>query len=223
MLAELKPKSSVVRLVKPTTIRCVFSMNRAKVLKSNNLILGEYEIAANLLSVLLDLGVTHFFISYACVDRLSLPTSLLYFDLLVSSLIVTLVATFVMCQGCPFIDFGFITTNQDEATLDEGEHGYMILSFLEVKNYSDIDCVAIAKVFLKSNVSSTIQDDANRVGKVEPRSRRVVGESDDKAKCFPLGSTYVVGEEGWWIEVVCILSTIELAYHQEEVVIVKDG
>ncbi|RDX71683.1 hypothetical protein CR513_48934, partial [Mucuna pruriens] len=44
---------------------------------------------------------------------------------------------------------GFITTSQAEAALNKGVQGYMILSFLEVKNCLHMNFMAIVKDFLE--------------------------------------------------------------------------
>ncbi|RDX69199.1 hypothetical protein CR513_51723, partial [Mucuna pruriens] len=124
---------NVVKAAKPTTIERVFAMNGAKDSRSKNLVLGECIIVNNLLFVLYDLGATHSFILYDCVNRLSLPTRILSFDLLVSTPIATLVTCPIVVHGCNYNenliclllssldtlifpsleDIGFITTNQD--------------------------------------------------------------------------------------------------------------
>ncbi|RDY12263.1 hypothetical protein CR513_02963, partial [Mucuna pruriens] len=83
-----------MRAMKPIPIRKVFAMSGAVAFRSKNLVLGEYITTGELLVVLYDLGATHSFISYDCAHKLSLPTYLLSFDLLVSTPTATPVVSF---------------------------------------------------------------------------------------------------------------------------------
>ncbi|RDX89743.1 hypothetical protein CR513_28491, partial [Mucuna pruriens] len=79
------------------------------------------------------LGATHSFISYTCMDILALPTNYAR-------------KTFIFPNPK---DYRFITSSQAEASLNEGAHGYMVISYLEVKSCSDMDYVAIVRDFLE--------------------------------------------------------------------------
>ncbi|RDY03618.1 hypothetical protein CR513_12773, partial [Mucuna pruriens] len=170
---KVEPTMNTIKEEKPTRIGRVFSMSGAEASKFEDLIWGECDLAGNLLSVLFNLGTNNSFISYGCVYRLGLPTYPLTFDLLVSTLTTTPIATSVLCANCPTInghsyrmsyphrlcqktliypnpkDTEFITANQAQTALEEGARGYMILSFMEVTNDLDLDFVAVVKDFPK--------------------------------------------------------------------------
>ncbi|RDX97143.1 hypothetical protein CR513_20128, partial [Mucuna pruriens] len=88
-------------------------MSEAKAAKYNNLISSRCDIVGNFLFVLFDWGVTHYFLSYACVDRLALPTSSLPSNLLVSSSTITPLVISLMCKELDVIlGMDWLSSNQ---------------------------------------------------------------------------------------------------------------
>ena len=62
-----------------------FTMDAEEAKKSEDLIQGVCEVNGKTLTVLYDLGASHFFISHSCVTALQLPISAIPYDLLVST------------------------------------------------------------------------------------------------------------------------------------------
>jgi len=58
---------------RPKATSRVYAMTGAEAAGSGNLLMGRCMIAGESLCVLFDSGVTHSFVSFACVERLSLP------------------------------------------------------------------------------------------------------------------------------------------------------
>ncbi|RDY00075.1 hypothetical protein CR513_16781, partial [Mucuna pruriens] len=101
-----KQTVNVIRDANPITIGKMFVVSRVEASGSQNVMLGECIIVDNLLYVLYDSYATHSIISYDYVNKLSLLTCLLFFDLLVSTPTTTLAITSSMCSNCPIIVYG---------------------------------------------------------------------------------------------------------------------
>ncbi|XP_027941072.1 uncharacterized protein LOC114194866 [Vigna unguiculata] len=72
-------------------------MTGAEAAGSGNLVMGRCMIAGESLCVLFDSGVTHSFVSFACVERLGLPVRELQCELAVSTPASGLVRTSSLC------------------------------------------------------------------------------------------------------------------------------
>ncbi|RDX98005.1 hypothetical protein CR513_19138, partial [Mucuna pruriens] len=154
-------------------------MNGAKASRLKNLMLGDYVTVYNLLSILYNLGATHSFISYNSINKLSFPTCLLSFNLLVSTLITTHVVTSNYARKILIFlnskDTRFTSTNKAKVALEEGTYGYMILSFLEVKDSVEV-VMNFPKVFLEE-VSNLLDTDRGGQDKLAKDMGQILRES----------------------------------------------
>jgi len=76
-------------------------MTGAEAAGSGNLVIGHCLIVGKACCVLYDSGVTHYFVSNACVERLGLPVCELQCELAVSTPASGLVRTSSLCARCP--------------------------------------------------------------------------------------------------------------------------
>ncbi|XP_020231418.1 uncharacterized protein LOC109811975 [Cajanus cajan] len=86
---------------KPTTVRRVFALTRAKASISSDLVKGKGKATGKDVVVLFDSGASHSFISYACAEMLGLSVCDLGLRLLVSTPTSASVVVSEMCVGCP--------------------------------------------------------------------------------------------------------------------------
>lgn len=76
-------------------------MSRVELTGLGNLIVGSCLIVGRNFCVLYDSGVTHSFMSKACVQELSLLVRELQYDLMVSASASGLLKTIMLCARCP--------------------------------------------------------------------------------------------------------------------------
>ncbi|XP_020215667.1 uncharacterized protein LOC109799506 [Cajanus cajan] len=105
---------------RPTTARRVFALTRAEASSSSDLVKGKGNAASKDVMILFDSGVSHYFISYACVAMLGVPMCNLGLRLLVSTPASASVVTSKLCAGCPVV---VNEKRYKEADLSSGEGG----------------------------------------------------------------------------------------------------
>ncbi|XP_020207703.1 uncharacterized protein LOC109792683 [Cajanus cajan] len=88
---------------KPRATGRLFALSGVEATQSKDLIQGMCFINGTPLIVLYDSGVTHSFISHACVSKLKLPVSSLSFELIVETPTSGSVSTSDVCLKCPLI------------------------------------------------------------------------------------------------------------------------
>ena len=149
----------------------MFSLSGTDVAQSDDLIQGMCFISQVPLVVLYDSGVTHSFISYVCVEKLTLPMSTLKFDLIVNTPASGFVLTSDVCLQCPvlifdrqfLIDLVVLPLSQIDVILgmDWLSSNHVLLNCFEKFVVFPESGVSIGDMFLSANqVKTSLRKDA---------------------------------------------------------------
>ncbi|XP_020240109.1 uncharacterized protein LOC109818963 [Cajanus cajan] len=142
---------------KPTGTTTTGVVQSVEAETSSELVKGKGKVDGNDISILFDSGASYSFISYECVTRLNLVVSSLCVDLVVStpaSGMDWLSANRILidCSKKRLIfptveQERFISSGQVDGLLKGGALGFMILSFISVKNEKLLNSIDVVREF----------------------------------------------------------------------------